>query len=100
MYIGELLQKNFLTPLKISQTKLAHDIGVTKTTVNQILQNKRCITPDTDLRLCKYLNLEEGYFLNIQSKYDLEKARHKIEKDLSSIISIKPTIKQTVLSHL
>ena len=100
MHISELLQKEFLTPLKISQTKLAHDIGVTKTTVSQILQGKRSITPDTDLRLCRYFNLEEGYFLRIQAEHDLERVKIKIAKDLSGIIPIKPTAKKAIVGRV
>ncbi len=73
---GEILLEEFLNPLDITQYRLAKDIGVPPRRINEIVQGKRAVTADTALRLSRYFGLSERFWLNLQSRYDLE-----IEKD-------------------
>ncbi len=73
---GEILLEEFLQPLEISQYRLAKDIGVPVRRINEIVLGKRRITADTALRLSRFFGLSERFWINLQSRYDLE-----IEKD-------------------
>jgi len=72
------LFEDFLKPLGISQYKLAKDISVPPRRVNEIVQGKRSITADTALRLARYFGLSERFWLNLQSRYDLEVEKDKL----------------------
>lgn len=63
---GELLQEEFLEPLGISKYRLAKEIGVPAGRIGQIVAGKRSITADTDLRLCKFFGLSNGYWLALK----------------------------------
>lgn len=69
---GELLKEEFLEPLGISQYRLAKEINVPAGRIGQIIANKRSITADTDLRLCKFFGLSNGYWLRAQSAFYLD----------------------------
>ena len=69
---GEILLKEFLEPMGISQYRLAVDISVPPRRINEIVHGKRAITPDTGLRLSRYFGTSERFWLNLQSRYDLE----------------------------
>jgi addiction module HigA family antidote len=73
---GEILLEEFLQPMDISQYRLAKDIGVPPRRINEIVHGKRGISADTALRLSRYFGLSERFWMNLQSRYDLE-----IEKD-------------------
>lgn len=79
---GEMLVEEFLTPLGITQTRLAHDTGIPLARINQICLGKRAVTADTDLRLCRYFGLSEGWWLRLQAHHDLELAKRAIGKRL------------------
>lgn len=76
---GEILLAEFLVPLGVSQYRLARDIGVTPRRVNEIVLGRRAITADTALRLGRYFNMEAQFWLNLQSRYDMEVAREKLD---------------------
>jgi addiction module HigA family antidote len=82
---GEILLEEFLKPLKISQNKLARDICVSPRRINEIIQNKRSVTADTDLRFSRALGTSEGFWLGLQTDYDLEKRRSLIGNILKKI---------------
>lgn len=82
---GELLKEEFLEPLGISQYRLAKEIGVPAGRIGQIVANKRAITADTDLRLCKFFGLSNGYWLRAQAAYDIEVAERNMADELASI---------------
>ncbi len=82
---GELLKEEFLVPLGISQYRLAKEIGVPAQRIGQIVLGNRRITADTDLRLCRFFGLSDGYWLRAQEACDLEVARRSIEEDLAKI---------------
>lgn len=81
---GEILLEEFLHPMEISQYRLARDISVPPRRVNEIVLGKRSITADTALRLSKYFDLSEKFWLNLQMKYNLEIAKDKLKGRLKS----------------
>ena len=82
---GELLKEEFLEPLGISQYRLAKEIGVPAGRIGQIVAGKRAITADTDLRLCRFFGLSNGYWLRAQAAYDTEVAEHELADELEKI---------------
>lgn len=82
---GEILLEEFLRPMKISQYRLAMNIRVPPRRINEIVLGKRSITADTALRLSRYFGLSERFWLNLQAKYDLDKEKTRIERELSAI---------------
>lgn len=76
---GEILLDEFLKPMGISQYKLAKDINVHPRRINQIVHGKRSISADTALRLSKYFGQSERFWLNMQTRYDLEVEKDKLE---------------------
>src|SRR5437899_8976151 len=82
---GEILMEEFLRPMALSQTALAHAIGVPPGRINEIVLGKRAVTADTDLRLARYFGLSEGFFLTLQADHDLLERRRQIGKALKLI---------------
>lgn len=82
---GELLKEEFLEPMGISQYRLAKETGIPAQSIGQIVLGRRSSTADTDLRLCKFFGLSDGYWLRAQAAYDTEVARRKIAPELSRI---------------
>ena len=84
---GEILFEEFLKPMEISQYRLARDISVPPRRINEIVHGKRSITADTALRLSKYFGLSESFWMNLQSRYDLEiqkdRLSHRLDKEVS-----------------
>ena len=72
---GEILEEDFLKPMKLSQYRLAKDIGVPPRRINEIVKGERAITADTALRLGKYLSVSPEIWLNLQMDYEIRKAR-------------------------
>jgi addiction module HigA family antidote len=69
---GEILLEEFLSPLGISQYRLAHAIGVPPRRINEIVHGKRAISPDTALRLSRALSTSDRFWMNLQARYDLD----------------------------
>jgi addiction module HigA family antidote len=82
---GEMLQEEFLKPLGITQYRLAKEIGVPPGRISEIVSGRRAITADTDLRLCKYFGLSEGWWLRGQARLDTEIAKRALQKELEKI---------------
>jgi len=82
---GEILLEEFLRPLGISQNALARAIRVPPRRINEIVLGKRAVTADTDLRLARYFGVSEGFFLGLQSDYELMERRRAIGRELSAI---------------
>ena len=82
---GELLRDEFLGPLGISQYRLAKETGVPAQRIGQIVLGRRRITADTDLRLCRFFGLADGYWLRAQTAYDLDVARRDLDAELKRI---------------
>jgi addiction module HigA family antidote len=72
---GEILLEEYLKPLGISQNKLGRDLGVPAQRINEIVRGQRAITVDTALRLARYFKTTPQFWLNLQSRYDLEMAQ-------------------------
>lgn len=69
---GEILEEEFLKPMGISQYRLAKDISVPPRRINEIVHGKRSITADTALRLGKFFGISAQFWLNLQTRFDLE----------------------------
>lgn len=82
---GEILKEEFLEPMGISQYRLAKETGIPAQRIGQIVLGRRSITADTDLRLCRFFGLSDGYWLRAQAAYDTEVARRKLEPELKKI---------------
>ena len=82
---GEILLEEFLRPMGLSQTALARAIGVSPRRIHEIVQTRRAITADTDLRLARYFGLSDGFFLQLQSDHDLLTRRRQIGTVLDAI---------------
>lgn len=82
---GELLEEEFLIPLGITKYRLAKEINVPAQRIGDIVMGKRSITADTDLRLCRFFNLSDGYWLRAQAAHDIEVAQAEIGKSLKMI---------------
>lgn len=82
---GEMLDEEFLKPLGLTKYRLAKDIGVPPQRIGDIVAGKRAITADTDLRLCRYFGLSDGWWLRGQASYDTAIAREALRETLSQI---------------
>ncbi len=86
-HVGEILKFEFLNELNLSQNALAKAIDVPANRIHAIVKGERSITADTDLRLCKFFGLSEGYFLRLQLSYELLNAKQAL---ITKIAKIKP----------
>ena len=82
---GEMLEEEFLKPLGLSKYRLAKEIGVPAQRIGEIVAGKRSITADTDLRLCRYFGLSDGWWLRGQTNYDMAIARESMGEALAKI---------------
>jgi addiction module HigA family antidote len=80
---GEVLLEEFLKPMGISQYRLAHDVSVPPRRINEIVLGKRSISADTALRLARYFGTTDRFWLNLQSRYDLEVVRERLGPKLA-----------------
>ena len=80
-----MLEKEFLKPLGLSKYRLAKDIGVPAQRIGGIVAGKRAVTADTDLRLCRYFGLSDGWWLRGQANYDTAIARESMGEVLARI---------------
>ena len=87
---GEILSAEFLKELGMSQNRLARAIGVPGNRIHAIVNGTRDVSADTDLRLCKFFGLSEGYFLRLQNAYDTLEAKRRIAAQVATIKPYKP----------
>jgi len=85
---GEILMEEFLKPMSISQYRLAKDINVPARRINEIVQGKRSITPNTALRLSKFFGLSERFWINLQARYDLEIEKDRLKNRLDAEVNV------------
>jgi addiction module HigA family antidote len=85
---GEVLLEEFLGPMGLSQYRLARDISVPARRINEIVHRKRAITADTALRLARYFSTSERFWLNLQSRYDLEIEKDRLGNRLRKEVSV------------
>ncbi len=84
LHPGKILLEEFLQPMGISQYRLATDTSVPPRRINEIVHEKRAITADTALRLGRFFNMTPQFWMNLQSRYDLEKAEDKLADRLEN----------------
>ena len=82
---GEMLLKEFLKPMGLTNYRLAKEIGVPAQRIGEIIAGRRGITADTDLRLCRFFGLSDGWWLRLQADYDTRIARGALSKTLAKI---------------
>ncbi len=85
---GEILLEEFLKPMRISQYRLAKDISVSPRRINEIVHAKRSISPDTALRLSRYFGLSERFWINLQTRYDLEREKDRLGSRLEKEVQV------------
>ncbi len=85
---GEILVEEFLKPFGISQYRLAKEIKVPAPRINEIVQGKRSISADTALRLSRYFNLSERFWLNLQARFDLEVEKDKLHGRIEAEVKV------------
>ncbi len=86
---GQILLEEFLKPLEISQYRLAKDISVPPRRINEIVHGQRSITADTALRLARYFGTSERFWLNLQTRYDLEVEKERLGRRLEKEVAIR-----------
>jgi len=84
---GEILFEEYMKPLSLSQYRLAKDISVSARRVNEIVHGKRAITADTALRLARYFGTSDRFWLNLQTRYDLEIEKQRLKGRLEREVS-------------
>ena len=89
---GAILLEEFLKPMEIGQYRLAKDISVPARRINEIVQGKRAVTPDTALRLSKYFGLSERYWANLQSRFDLELDKDRLKNRLENEVHVYSSV--------
>ena len=82
---GEILLEEFLTPLAVSQYRLAKEIGVPARRINEIVHGERRISADTALRLARFFGTSERFWVNLQARYDLEVEKDRLGDALEGI---------------
>ena len=85
---GKILQEEFLTPMGISQYRLAKDIGVPAMRINKIVRGDRGISADTALRLARYFGMSVEFWTGIQTHYEIEKAKMTLDDRLEKEVKI------------
>jgi antitoxin HigA-1 len=85
---GEILAEEFLSPLEISQYRLAKSISVPPRRINEIVHGKRSISADTALRLARYFGTSERFWLNLQAHFDLEVEKDRLGDRLEKEVTV------------
>jgi addiction module HigA family antidote len=85
---GAILLEEFLKPMNISQYRLAKDISVPARRINEIVHGLRAISPDTALRLSRFFGLSERFWINMQTRYDLEVEKDRLQDRLDKEVRV------------
>ena len=85
---GEILEEDFMTPMGLSQYRLAKDIGVPARRINEIVKGERAITADTALRFGRYFKMSPQFWLNLQSHRDLEVEEDRLGRRLEREVKV------------
>ncbi len=89
---GEILREEFLIPINIKPSHLAEDTKISEEEINAVIEETRSITPNAALRLSLYFGLSERFWLNLQSRYDLETEKNKLADRLQREVRILATV--------
>jgi addiction module HigA family antidote len=84
-HAGEILKHEFLEEIGMSQNQLAKSLGVPPNRIHAIINGTRRITADTDLRLCKFFSLSDGYWLRIQNSFETMEAKRILKNQIAHI---------------
>jgi addiction module HigA family antidote len=95
-----MLEEEFLKPLRLTKYRLAKDIGVPPQRIGDIVAGKRAITADTDLRLCRYFGLSDGWWLRGQASYDTAIAKENLRAELARDPSLRSRFSDDQLAAL
>ena len=87
--IGKILLEEFMEPMKLTAYKLAQDIHVPTSRIQDILHDRRKITADTSLRLAKYFGVSDRYFLDLQNDIDIRNVKERMAKEIDGIHTLK-----------
>ena len=87
--IGEILQHEFMEPMGLSAYKLAQDICVPTSRIQDIIHGRRKITADTSLRLAKLFGVSDGYFLDMQNDIDMRNLKKMMRDELAKIKTVQ-----------
>jgi addiction module HigA family antidote len=85
---GEILQEEFLIPMKVSAYRLSKDIGIPQTRISEIIKGNRRVTADTALRLSKYFGNSAKFWLGLQDDFDIEEETNHKKNELDGIKQI------------
>ena len=88
IHAGEILLDEFMKPLELSQNALAKALHVTPRRINEIVNEKRSITPDTALRLAKFFGNSAEFWMNLQNKFDLELAKDTLAEKIDAEVEL------------
>ena len=88
---GEILMKEFIEPMGITQYRVAKDISVAPRRINEIVHGKRAITADTALRLARYFDTSERFWMNLQTRYDMEVQKDLLGDRLEKEVVVRPS---------
>jgi len=86
---GEILLTEFLEPLEVSQYRLAKDLSVPARRINEIVLGKRGISADTALRLARHFETSDRFWMNLQTRYDLDVEKERLKKRLVKEVSVR-----------
>lgn len=86
---GEVLMEDFLKGFDVTQNKLAVAIGVPPRRINEIVHSKRGISADTALRLARYFGVSAQFWLNLQTRYELDLAEDRVAEQIAAITPLK-----------
>ena len=87
---GQILNEEFLGPMNITQYRLAKAIGVDARRIHSIVHGERAVTPETALLLSRYFGNSAGFWMGLQSQYDLEIAEERLSQRLSKVVTHSP----------
>ena len=87
--VGEILYEEFMHPNSISAYRLAKEIHVPTSRIQEIIKGRRKITVDTSLRLAKFFGVSDRFFINMQNDIDLRNCKRELSEDISSIKEYK-----------
>ncbi len=85
---GEILLEDFLKPLGLSQYRLAKGISVSPRRINEIVHGKRAVTADTALRLSRFFGTSDRFWLNLQTRFDLEVEKDRLGDSLTAQVEV------------
>ena len=91
MHPGEILMKEFIEPMGITQYRVAKDISVAPRRINEIVHGKRAISADTALRLARYFGTSERFWMNLQTRYDMELQKDLLGDKLEKEVVVRPS---------